>query len=799
MPLQKLTFRPGVNREGTNYAAEGGWYDCDKIRFRSGFPEKIGGWIRLSDYTYLGVARAMWNWITLDNTNYLGVGTNLKYYIERGGFYYDVTPIRKVTNPMANNPFASAYSTLGADINASVTTLTLAAAATFPNAGGIIKIDSEQILYNSVSGNTLTGLIRGYNGTTAASHSSSAPVGCSTITVTDPGNGVVQNDFVTFSGATAFGGFTAPQINAMQEVFRVVDSSKYTINIAGAFSTSAASGGGAAVVASYELNTGLDVYVVGVGWGAGPWPTPLVYTLTNPFTTVSGSGVVTVAHTSHGLLNGQAVRFSGATAVGGLSDTLLNRGFTITYVNANSYTISMGNDGYGNPITASSSATGGGAVTAYYQNGTRGWGSGTDTAAGVGQQLLLWSNDNFGQDLVLAQRGGSINYWFASTGVGTRAQDLAYLSTLNGFSGQFVPNRTLEVSASSIQRFVIAFGANPYDSTEPDTPFDPMLVRWSDQENPYQWVPDITNQSGEFRLSHGSSIVTYINTRQEILVWTDSALYSMQYLGAPYVWKFEILMDNISIMSPNSVITINNITYWMGDGKFYQYSGRVETLPCSLRQYIFNDINKDQAYQVFAGSNESYNEVWWFYCSTGSNVVDKYVIYNYLDKVWYYGSLGRTAWLDSGTRQFPMAASYDNRVLYHEANVDDVSGLTPAPISAYIQSSDFDIGDGHNFGFVWRVLPDVNFNGSNVDQPTVAMTIKPRRNSGAPYGVSNTPTVESQNDYKDRGTYNIQEFDGQVYTRLRGRQMAFRIESAGLGVAWQLGTPRIDIRNDGRR
>jgi hypothetical protein len=237
----------------------------------------------------------------------------------------------------------------------------------------------------------------------------------------------------------------------------------------------------------------------------------------------------------------------------------------------------------------------------------------------------------------------------------------------------------------------------------------------------------------------------------------------------------------------------------MGDGKFYQYSGRVETLPCSLRQYIFNDINKDQAYQVFSGSNESYNEVWWFYCSTNSNVVDKYVIYNYLDKVWYYGSLGRTAWLDSGTRQFPMAASYDNRVLYHEANVDDVSGLTPAPISAYIQSSDFDIGDGHNFGFVWRVLPDVNFNGSNVDKPTVSMTIKPRRNSGAPYGVSNSPTVESQNDYKNRGTYNIQEFDGQVYTRLRGRQMAFRIESTGLGVAWQLGTPRIDIRNDGRK
>ena len=417
----------------------------------------------------------------------------------------------------------------------------------------------------------------------------------------------------------------------------------------------------------------------------------------------------------------------------------------------------------------------------------------------MGQQLRLWSNDNFGQNLVIAPRNGAVYYWLDSTGVSARAELLSVLSTAAGFSGQFVPNQTLEVSASSIQRFVICFGANPYDPTDPDTDFDPMLVRWSDQENPYEWVPDITNQAGEFRLSNGSTIITSINTRQEILVWTDSALYSMQYLGPPYVYKFEILMDNISIISPNSAITINNITYWMGDGKFYQYSGRVETLPCSLRQYIFNDINKDQAYQIFAGGNEGYNEVWWFYCSTNSNVVDKYVIYNYLDKVWYYGSMARTAWLDSGIRQFPMAADYNERILFHEANVDDVAGLTPIPINAYIQSSDFDIGDGHNFGFVWRILPDINFNGSNVNQPYVTMTIKPRQNSGAPYGIAANPEVQSADNYGVSRAYNIQQFDGQVYTRLRGRQMAFRIESTELGVSWQLGTPRIDIRNDGRR
>jgi hypothetical protein len=333
----------------------------------------------------------------------------------------------------------------------------------------------------------------------------------------------------------------------------------------------------------------------------------------------------------------------------------------------------------------------------------------------------------------------------------------------------------------------------------PNTTFDPMLVRWSDQANQYQWVPAVTNQSGEFRLSNGSYIMQAIATRQEILVWTDSCLYSMQYLGPPYVWKFEILMDNISVISPNSMITINNVTYWMGTDKFYMYSGRVETLPCSLRQYIFDDINQDQSYQVFCGGNEGYNEVWWFYCSGTSNTVDKYVIYNYLDRVWYYGSMARTAWLYSGIRRYPMATNYDNRVLYHESNVDDVAGTSPAPIDAYVQSSDFDIGDGHNFGFVWRILPDVNFNGSNVDQPAVTMTVKPRQNSGAPYGQADNPTVQSNDNYTNRGVYNIQQFDGQVYTRLRGRQMAFRIESTGLGVAWQLGTPRIDIRNDGRR
>jgi hypothetical protein len=635
MPLQKLQFRPGLNREGTDYSNEGGWYDGDKIRFRSGFPEKIGGWTRLCNPQFLGTARALWCWIDLDGANYLGIGTNVKYYIEYGSTYYDITPVYYTSDPALSGPFTATDGS---------TTLTVVDAQYSPSAG----------------------------------------------------------DYVVFSGATGLGGnVTASVLNTEFEVTSVVNATAYTVTLP-VTANSSDTGHGGTVTAEYLYPSGLDVTVIGTGWGTGPY----------------------------------------------------SRG---------------------------------------------GWGSGY--TSGISQQLRLWSNDNYGQDLVIAPRGGGIYYWQDALTVAARAKLLSDLATAAGYDGDFVPTATLAVSASAIQRFIIAMGANPYDPADSATEFDPMLVRWSDQENPYQWVPAVTNQSGEFRLSNGSYIVTYKNTRQEILVWTDSCLYSMQYLGPPYVWGFNILMDNISIISPNAAITVNNVTYWMGNDKFYMYSGRVETLPCSLRQYIFDNINMQQSYQVFSGSNEGYNEVWWFYVSNEStdNTVDKYVIYNYLDRVWYYGTMARTAWLDSGVRPYPMAADYNRRILYHESAVDDVSGLTPVAINAYVQSSDFDIGDGHNFGFVWRILPDVNFNGSNVNQPYVTMTVKPRQNSGTPYGTADNPQVQSQDNYSRIGVYNIQQFDGQVYTRLRGRQLAFRIESNNVGTAWQLGTPRIDIRNDGRR
>jgi len=689
MALQKLVFRPGVNRENTNYANEQGWYECDKVRFRSGFPEKIGGWVRLSNNQYLGVARSLWNWSTLNSQNLLGVGTNLKYYIEKGGAYYDITPI--IATETYTNKLGTAFSTLNGGITATQTTLTVTSGTNFPPQG-VIKIDSEQIFYSAKSGNILQGLVRGYNGTTAATHNTGANVGCATITFTDVSNIADNNDFIIISGATSFGGISAGAINKEHQVFEIASGVCYFTTTD--FSTSEVLTGGGTITVQFLEHAGLNVYTIGTGWGAGPW----------------------------------------------------SRG---------------------------------------------GWGSGY--SSGIGQQLRLWTNDNFGEDLIIAPRGGAMYYWDATTGVAARSIPLSDAADNAGFNGDFVPNATNQIIASSVQRFVICFGANGYDPTDSETLFDPLLVRWSDQENPYDWVPTALNQSGEQRLTNGSYIMCAKNTRQEILVWTDAAIFSMQYLGPPYIWGFTLLQDNISIMSPNAAITINNVTYWMGKDKFFMYSGRVETLPCSLRQFVFQNLNADQAWQCFAGSNEQYSEIWWFYPSKNSSVVDSYVVYNYLDRVWYYGTMGRTAWLDSGIREFPMGADYNNRIVYHEVGVDDVSGPSALPIDAYIQSSDFDIGDGHNFGFVWRILPDVTFAGSNASNPSCTMVVKPRTNSGTNYGMPNAETVVRTQEYP------VEQFTGQVYTRIRGRQMAFRIESAGLGTAWQLGAPRIDIRNDGRR
>ena len=635
MPLKKLLFRPGVSRENTRYLSENvgpagvngsysaGWYDCDKVRFRSGSPEKIGGWERISANFFLGACRSLWNWITLGGANLLGVGTNLKFYIENGGSYFDITPIR--SSPTLNNPFT-------------------------------------------------------------------ATLGSSVITVADTAHGCLTGDFVTFSGAVGLGGnITAGVLNAEYQV-TVLSADSYTITVsatANATDVSGSPGGGASVVAAYQINTGYEYAVPLVGWGAGGW----------------GAGP---------------------------------------------------------------------------------WGTGTSSL----ETLRLWSQFNFGEDLIFGPRGGAIYYWDASSGTGTRAINL---TDIGGASD--VPTVQNTILVSDVSRFVLAFGCNDYGSADQN----PMLIRWSDQENAADWTPAATNQAGSLQLSRGSEIITAIQSRQEIVVFTDNAVYAMQYLGPPAVWGATLLGDNTSIVSQNAVTIASGVTFWMGVDKFYKYDGRVQTLRCDLRQHIFSNINKDQYQQVFAGTNEGFNEVWWFYCSAGSLVVDQYAVYNYLEDIWYYGTMGRTAWLDSGLRDYPIAATYSHNIVNHEFGVDDNTTAVPTPIEATITSAQFDLDDGHKFMFLWRVLPDITFRGSEAEAPTARMYMLPLKNSGS--GYTDPPSVGGENNRPITRTavLPIEAFTGQIFTRVRARQMSVKIESTDLGVTWQLGAPRFDLRADGSR
>jgi hypothetical protein len=629
MPLKKILFRPGVNRENTRYASEalgsvntgtnvaGGWYESEKVRFRSGTPEKIGGWQRISSSTFQGVCRSLWNWVTLENYNLIGVGTNLKFYIEKGGEYNDITPIRE-TASLGTNPFSA-------------------------------------------------------NGTT-------------TVTVTDATHGCITGDFVTFTGAT---GTYASTLNAEFQV-TVLTGNTYTITTPTALA--AGSYGGASVVAAYQINVGSATEIPLTGWGAGTWGT-------------------------------------GPWSIGIPSTTETN--------------------------------------------------------------IRLWSQSNFGEDLIFAPRSGAIYYWDATTGVETRG---VALTSLGG--GSNVPTIQNFIFVSDISRFVFAFGCNEQGSAVQDS----MLIRWSDQESLVDWTPAATNQAGSVRFSHGSELVTCLQTRQEIVVWSDSALYSLQYVGPPAVWQSQLLGDNISIASQNAAATASGIVFWMGVDKFYKYDGRVQTLRCDLRQYIFSDINPLQAGQIFSGTNEGFNEVWWFYCSADSTAIDRYVVYNYSEDIWYYGTMGRTAWLDSGLRDYPLAATYSYNLVNQEQGNDDNETGTPAAIAASIGSSEFDIDDGHNFGFVWRVIPDLTFRNSSGDlTPQCTMSLIPYQNSGS--GPNDPQSVAgSSNAVIQRiATVPVEEFTGQVYIRVRGRQMIFQVESNRLGTSWQLGAPRIDIKSDGRR
>jgi len=623
MPLKKLLFKPGVNRENTRYTTEGGFYDCDKIRFRQGTPEKIGGWQRISTFSFLGICRSLWNWVTVGGSNLLAVGTNLKYYIGRGGQYYDITPIRSTAT--LTNPFT-------------------------------------------------------------------ATNGSSTLTVADVAHGCTTGDFVTFSGATGLGGnVTATVLNKNYQV-TVLTADTYTVAMSVTANATDVSGspGGGTVTAAYEIQVGSEINVPVTGWGAGAW-------------------------------------------------------------------------------------------------GLNTW---NNSATALSDGLRVWTQSNYGENLVFGPNKGPIYFWDSTTGVGTRGVRLDLI-----VGAVDVPTVQNFIVVSDISRFVLCFGCNDVGSATQD----PMLIRWSDQEDPLNWEVTATTQAGSIRLSMGSEIISVLQTRQELLTFTDTALYSVQFLGPPYVWGASILGDNLSIMSKRSAVLASGIVFWMGVDKFYRYDGRVSTLRCDLRQYIFDDINPEQAAQVFSGTNEGFNEVWWFYCSAGSTAVDRYVIYNYVEDIWYYGNMARTMWLDTGLQSYPIAATYSNNLVNHELGTDDGENAAQLPIEAYITSSQFDIDDGHNFGFIWRILPDITFRGSSATSPQATMYLYPLQNSGSGYNVPESVGGQNYGEITRTAVLPIEEFTGQINTRVRGRQMAFKVASTELGTTWQLGAPRIDIKPDGRR
>ena len=681
MPLQKLQFKPGLNRDQTNYTNEGGWNNCDKIRFRSGYPQKIGGWLRYGTFVVAGICRQVFNWITTASDNYLALGTSKKLYIEAGQILNDITPIRATfTTPATDNCFTT--------VN-----------------------------------------------------------GSKTVTVTINSHGALDGDYVTFSGAIAVGGITAPNLNT-EFIVDQVTTNTFTITVATA-ATSSTSGGGSAITAAFQISVGNAIASIGYGWGAGTW----------------------------------------------------SRGA---------------------------------------------WGSGNPTP--VVNVQRDWFLQNFDNDLVANIRNGAIYYWQYSGGVSTRATLLS-TTTISGVAPADVPTEAMQILVSQNDKHLLAFGCTPFGGGAAD----PLLIRFATQDQPNVWTPLVTNSAGFLRVSRGSAIVCAVATRQEILVFTEGTLNSLQFLGTTDVFGLQELADNISILSPRAVVTVNNTAYWMGHDKFYAYGGRVETLPCTLRNHVFQNLNYEQADQIVSGTNEGWNEVWWFYPTANSNINNAYVIYNHLEKIWYYGTIDRTAWSDSSLREYPQAITgtyvtgsisgttltitavtagslqvgsvldgtgvlpgttitalgtgtggtgtytvnisqsvvstaltSDSLIYNHEQGLNDDT----VAMSSYIASSDFDLVDGDQFILTKRIIPDMNFEGSTANTPTVTMLIKPRNFPGNAYTNTETGSVIETS---------VDIYTEQIFMRARARQMAIEVASTELNVQWQLGSPRLDGRPDGRR
>jgi len=639
----KLQFKPGVNRDQTDYSNEGGWRECDKIRFRSGYPEKLGGWLKSAPDPFIGYCRQMLNWVTSYSDDMLAMGTNVKVYIEIAGNYYDITPLRD-TDPVLDAP------------------------------------DTNNCI-NTTSGQAKVRVNLG-----AVAH------------------GAQTGDYVTVSGVTGsgspsnIGGIPITQINGNYPI-TVVDPYIFTYDVSTSATSTVTGSGGTAIALAFELSPGFPISVLGYGWGTATW-------------------------------------------------------------------------------------------------GRSAWGTGS--AYPIALQQRDWWFDNFDNDLVMNYRNGE-GYWWArgtiddpTTALATRAISLSDYATAEGYAASAVPVKIMQLLVSQQDRHLLAFGAVPFGSTDPDD-FDPMLIRWADQDTPGDWTPTQTNSAGDIRVSRGSRIVRALPTRQEILIWTDSHLYTLQFLGTTDVFGLQEYADNVSIMSPRAMATAANTTYWMGQDKFYAYTGRVETLPCTLRNHVFNDFNIQQAEQVVCGTNEQWNEVWWFYPTADSDYNNAYVVYNHLERIWYYGYVPRTAWLDTAIRYYPQAANTPNSTnsgyLYsHELGVND----DELPMDSYIQSSDFDLDDGDQFMLTRRIIPDISFDGSTSASPEVTLTVRPRNFPGSAFRVD---PADSQRVIET----SVGAYTDQVFVRARARQMALKVASDELGVQWQLGAPRLDARPDGRR
>jgi len=685
--LKKILFKPGVNKENTRYTNENGWYVSDKVRFRQGTPEKIGGWQRISANTFQGICRSLWNWVTLTFQNLMGVGTNLKYYIERDGSYNDITPIRS-TVTLPNNPFTG-------------------------------------------------------NGTTTV-----------TVTTTSA-HGAGIGDFVTFSGAT---GTYDTTFNAEFQIVTVPTTTTFTITTGSAIS--AGSYGGASVSAAFQLTVGPAIQEPLSGWGAswwglGSWGNGLTSSISIRIWSANNWGEDLIFGPRGGGLyywdatNGVTTRGVNVNTLGGTVT------FTIATPCVATFSVLLAEGTAVQFSTTGALPTGLSTATTYY----------------------LRNVDGATANLSATPTGAIIDTSGSQSGTHSVSL-LVDVPTLQNY-----------ILVSDTSRFVLLFGTTDYDSAV----LDPMLIRWSNQESVVDWVPSTLNQARSLRLSHGSQIITAAQTRQEIVVWTDSSLYSLQYVGAPVVWSSQLLGDNVSIVSQNAAAVASGRVFWMGVDKFYVYDGRVQTLRCDLRRHVFGNLNQNQYQQVFAGTNEGFNEVWWFYCTANVTAVDAYVVYNYVEDVWYYGTMARTAWIDSGLRAYPQAATYNYNLVNHEYGIDDNETATTLPIVAYIESAEFDIDDGEKFGFIWRMVPDLTFQGSTADTPQVTMTMYGMNGSGSGFNTEAAKAVARTS------TVTIEQFTNIIYTRIRGRQMIIEISSDGLGTTWQLGAPRIDIRPDGRR